>query len=417
MTTKEKNMLDRLASILDMAASLCGEIIGQDDASCTTSRDSPFRLLNLNGNSSYYPNVNFRLLSDIRAEETVMAVYLPYGLGSIRKRTRNNKNSRYTWWEGRFRHFTVTAKTQQEVLEKLKKITQTKNEDKSSAKNTKKQNNGCSLLEWVNYWYETYKEPYLRPNSKHGYYDAFAKIKNLTTPMKDLTPDELQQFFISIDGENSRRKVFDIVNAALRQAVVSGKIPKNPCEMLKRPKTKTEHKRAFTPAEQTAILGALPEKYSRLFTVLCCTGLRISEFLALTPDDIGDDEIRVNKMRNRDGAVEQNTKNRTSERFINYDVSLRENLEYCVSENYTYNGVKLAFGKTINKLGFTGVSVHSTRHTFASMCHLTHIDDLLTKKWLGHASLSMTKDVYTHFMKREISPFTAYFEKLKEFER
>jgi integrase len=50
------------------------------------------------------------------------------------------------------------------------------------------------------------------------------------------------------------------------------------------------------------------------------------------------------------------------------------------------------------------------------MCHLTQIDDLLTKKWLGHATLSMTKDVYTHFMKREKSPFTDYFVKLKRFE-
>ena len=119
---------------------------------------------------------------------------------------------------------------------------------------------------------------------------------------------------------------------------------------------------------------------------------------------------------NRDGIVEHDTKNRTSQRFINYDESLREDLDYCVSENYTYNAVKLAFGRTFAKLGFTDVSVHSTRHTFATMCHLTQIDDLLTKKWLGHATLSMTKDVYTHFMKREKSPFSDYFAKLKRFE-
>lgn len=408
MTTKERELLDRLASMLDTSASICGEIIGLDDSAHEPKRESSFRIVGTGGIPSEYPDVTFRLLSDIQAEEN-MSVYLPYGTGSVRKRSRKNKNSRYTWWEGRFRHHTVTAKTQREVIEKLKQIPHEKIE-------TKREKKGSSFIEWVNYWYETYKEPYLRSNSKISYINAFNKIKSITTPMEKLTPDILQQFFISINGENSRRKVFDIVNAALRQAVISERIRKNPCELLKRPKIKSEHKRAFTAEEQTAILAALPEKYSRLFTVLCCTGMRISEFLALSPDDIGDDEIRINKMMNRDGIVEHDTKNRTSQRFINYDESLREELDYCVSENYTYNAVKLAFGRTFAKLGFTDVSVHSTRHTFATMCHLTQIDDLLTKKWLGHATLSMTKDVYTHFMKREKSPFSDYFAKLKRFE-
>lgn len=411
MEDDTRRLLDLLAEALQKASLLCGKIIGNDDfANEPITRKSPFRIVSEGGKPSPYPDVNFRLLSDIQAEEK-MSVYLPFGAGSIRKRSRKNKNSRYTWWEGRFQRHTVTAKTQKEVIEKLKNIPL--KEKEKTERVTKK---GSSFIEWVNYWYETYKEPYLRSNSKRGYMDAFNKIKTIATPMEQLTPDILQQFFISINGENSRRKVFDVVNSALRQAVISEKIRKNPCELLKRPKVKSEHKRAFTAEEQTAILTTLPEKYSRLFTVLCCTGMRISEFLALTPNDIGDDEIRVNKMMNRDGIIEHDTKNRTSQRFINYDESLREKLDYCVSENYTYNAVKLAFGRTFVKLGFTDVSVHSTRHTFATMCHLTQIDDLLTKKWLGHATLSMTKDVYTHFMKREKSPFTDYFVKLKRFE-
>ena len=411
MEDDTRRLLDLLAEALQKASLLCGKIIGNDDfANEPITRKLPFRIVSEGGKPSPYPDVSFRLLSDIQAEEK-MSVYLPFGAGSIRKRSRKNKNSRYTWWEGRFQRHTVTAKTQKEVIEKLKNIPL-----KEKGKTERVTKKGSSFIEWVNYWYETYKEPYLRSNSKRGYMDAFNKIKTIATPMEQLTPDILQQFFISISGENSRRKVFDVVNSALRQAVISEKIRKHPCAHLKRPKVKSEHKRAFTAEEQTAILTALPEKYSRLFTVLCCTGMRISEFLALTPDDIGDDEIRVNKMMNRDGIIEHDTKNRTSQRFINYDESLREELDYCVSENYTYNAVKLAFGRTFVKLGFTDVSVHSTRHTFATMCHLTQIDDLLTKKWLGHATLSMTKDVYTHFMKREKSPFTDYFVKLKRFE-
>lgn len=184
------------------------------------------------------------------------------------------------------------------------------------------------------------------------------------------------------------------------------KIKKNPCSLLTRPKISTEHKRAFSAAEQTAILNECSPKYRRLFAVLCCTGMRISEFLALAPDDIGDNEIRVDKMVNRNGFIEHKTKNRTSQRFINFNESLRADLLFCINEHFTYSAVKLAFGKIFKKLNLKGVSVHSTRHTFASMCHLAQINELLIKKWLGHATLSMTKYVYTHFLKREISPFT-----------
>ena len=171
MTTKEKEMLRRLASMLDDAAFTCGEIIGLDDSAPEPKRESSFRIVGTGGKPSPYPDVNFRLLSDIQAEEK-MSVYLPFGAGSIRKRSRKNKNSRYTWWEGRFQRHTVTAKTQKEVIEKLKNIPL--KEKEKTERVTKK---GSSFIEWVNYWYETYKEPYLRSNSKRGYMDAFNKIK------------------------------------------------------------------------------------------------------------------------------------------------------------------------------------------------------------------------------------------------
>lgn len=414
MEDDTRRLLDLLAEALQTASLLCGKIIGNDDfANEPITRKSPFRIVSEGGKPSKYPKVKFQLLTEKRAEEVAVAVYLPYGTGSIRKRTRENKNSRYSWWEGRFRHRTVTAKTKQEAYDKLKELART---EVSEGKTDKKEVSS-SLYEWVEYWYITYKERELRPNSKIGYNSAFTKIKTITIPMKDLKPDDLQQFLNSIDGDNARRKTFDILNQALRQAVISEKIKKNPCELLKRPKVNSEHKRAFTAEQQVAILNACSDKYRRLFSCLCCTGMRISEFLALTPDDIGDDEIRVNKMMNRDGMVEHDTKNRSSERFINFNESLREDLLFCINEHFTYNAVKLAFGKIFKKLGLEGVSVHSTRHTFASMCHLANINELLTKKWLGHATLAMTKDVYTHFLKRENSPFSAYFAQLKDFER
>ena len=81
MEDDTRRLLDLLAEALQKASLLCGKIIGNDDfANEPITRKSPFRIVSEGGKPSPYPDVSFRLLSDIQAEEK-MSVYLPFGVG------------------------------------------------------------------------------------------------------------------------------------------------------------------------------------------------------------------------------------------------------------------------------------------------------------------------------------------------
>ena len=61
--------------------------------------------------------------------------------------------------------------------------------------------------------------------------------------------------------------------------------------------------------------------------------------------------------------------------------------------------VNREFKKIVDKLGLVGITIHSLRHTFATRCIENGVDMVVVQKWLGHSSISMTIDTYTHIEK------------------
>ena len=47
-------------------------------------------------------------------------------------------------------------------------------------------------------------------------------------------------------------------------------------------------------------------------------------------------------------------------------------------------------------LGIEGISIHSLRHTFATRCAEAGVPPKVVQQWLGHSTLEMTMNVYTH---------------------
>lgn len=66
------------------------------------------------------------------------------------------------------------------------------------------------------------------------------------------------------------------------------------------------------------------------------------------------------------------------------------------------------------KLNITGISTHSLRHTFATRCAESGVTAKTVQQWLGHKTLEMTLNVYTHvnsdFEKKETIKFDTYFD-------
>ena len=152
--------------------------------------------------------------------------------------------------------------------------------------------------------------------------------------------------------------------------------------------------------------------------VLACYGLRRSEILALTPDDIEGDTVHIRKavvLDEHRKEVEKPTKTTDSERDIIIPSEIADMIR---EQGYVYNGapnsiiVKLT--KTQDKLGIPHFSLHKLRHYFASKM-LTLTDSKTVQALGGWKTDSVMKTVYAHSMKDEQEKAKkAAAEKLRE---
>ena len=57
--------------------------------------------------------------------------------------------------------------------------------------------------------------------------------------------------------------------------------------------------------------------------------------------------------------------------------------------------VRKAYKRMLNRLGVENASLHTLRHTFASMCVMNNVDLYTIKEFLGHSRVTTT-EIYTH---------------------
>lgn len=345
---------------------------------------------------------------------------LPYGRGSITKRTRRTKRGLYTWYQGTIYldgvKTTITAKTENECRKKLTALR------KSNSRQVK---TSYTFVEWMLHWYEVYKKPVIeegQQNETLRYIESYFKPYFKNTPLRKINTEYLQKFMNSFDPEKNRRNkaIFGMLKAAVQKAYATQQIRFDYSLALSVKFEDSEKKRAYEFTEQDAIIKALPPKYAATFFFLCCTGMRISEFLVFTKDDIDYDRmtLHINKARKRSGKTGK-TKTKTSFRQIPFCEELFE-MTYALngSEDFfgtvTYNGLKKQLQRLLAKLNITGVSViHSTRHTFSSVCYFLKFPDLWIKEAMGHSTLAMTLDTYTNLLDKGNSPVLQYLKILK----
>lgn len=348
----------------------------------------------------------------IKGDENL--VKLKHGQGSISVRIRYNKNGTvYKLYQGRYydeygKLRSVYGKTQKECLKKLREAHPVK-------KNAPCRQIFPTLQEWMLSWYNDYKKGSLRLSTQKGYeanmqtyiFPALGKIK-----LPSITTEYLQHFFTKIKSGNTRKKLFLLISACLNKAVVLKKIQFNPCDAVELPKYKKKKRRPFEYEEQNKILSCEDSKTAQAFFFLCATGLRISEFLALTKDDFYFDQniFKVDKALVQ--GVTDDPKSEAGNRNVYFLDELFDHFDINLLGTFTYSALKNALVKILAQHDITGVSWHCTRHTYATICHSFRMDDKILQEQLGHSTLAMTQDVYTHLLKKGTSKIGAYLDKL-----
>ena len=233
--------------------------------------------------------------------------------------------------------------------------------------------------------------------------------------------------------------VLQEVRAILESAVHDEIITRNPAETIKpykaeqKPAAAETIHRALTREEQAAFLDAVKDAFLReMLEMLLCTGLRFGECAALTWSDIDNkaEVIKITKTvtvgKGWKRIIAEGTKTKTSRREIPLTNAVKAVLKrqrqkaidlYGLTgiqpESLVFRGIQgdivqnTVITHTINmaikKMNAAGLSVdrfsvHALRDTFATRFIESGGNPQTLKSILGHSSLSMTMDLYSHVL-------------------
>lgn len=247
---------------------------------------------------------------------------------------------------------------------------------------------------------EKYKE-----NTQKSYKNSVAKLKPLyPSPVSKLKAVHLRQILQQIESPSVARKVCQTAKAVMQMLLEDDVIPKNPFMSVPTPKDQQKTiRRALTEDEQKLIYSAPTTKEKVMTLLMLCCGLRISEAFAVSLRDIDFEKRIVNVSKQSPSfGVYIAPKSKTSVRAVPVP-------SFVLTEIKKLNSLTLApffssqternelMHKYFSSLGLPSeITSHYLRHTYATLLYESGVDVLTAKSYLGHASIQMTMDVYTH---------------------
>lgn len=297
-----------------------------------------------------------------------------------------------------------------------------------------------TLDTWFDEWIGTYKKNTVKSGTIEAYQKHYhAYIKNSIGKMKltDIRPEHLQKLLNKMSdsgySDNTIELCYCVLSGTFKQAYKNELIAKNPFSRITRPKgEKSKERIAFTKEQQNIFMQYAEKSYlCNLFQLAICTGMRNGELSGLLWSDVDFKNkiihVQHTLIPESGGGWRNDTpKTRTSQRDIPmigkaYDILKRQEKIYKEMHRNTIKILNDDFvfsvlGEPISKkritheisvmlenmesdgIKFPYFTLHSTRHTFATRCIENGMDPQVLKTILGHATLSMTMDLYSHVL-------------------
>lgn len=306
------------------------------------------------------------------------------------------------------------------------------------------------LDNWFNQWIKIYKEKSVRPNTLREYTHIYNKnispfIGNRN--INSLVKSDIQRIITLAHtngyGYERQNKIKVILSDLMARALEDNLILKNPVLGAKVIDKKESKAKSLTLEEQNIFFEYCKNTfYDNMFNVAVNTGMRPGELFALTESDIDFENgfIDVNKTlvyqkyltdtRKTFHLEEPKTKQSYRKVPINSVCKIylerqiqqkaivsskrpKEQNDFLFTTKYNtpinsviYADAIHAVIREINLFRpnndlFKNFSGHTFRHTFATRCFEHEIDPKVVQSYLGHASVKMTLDLYTHVTKEK----------------
>lgn len=302
-----------------------------------------------------------------------------------------------------------------------------------------------TLDKWFVRWMDVYKEKSVRPNTKREYTHIY--YKNISPyiggrNVNSLVKSDIQKLIDTASDNNygyeRQNKIKIILKDMLQRAVEDSLMINNPVGGVKLREDKEIKAKALTLDEQNTFFDYCRNTfYDNLFNVAVNTGLRPGELFALQLSDVDLENgyIDVNKTLVYQKYLDDDCKTfhveppktKQSYRKVPINSICRIYLEkqfelkkviankrpkqqndylFVTKFNTPLNSVIYsdAIKAIIRQINLTrpfdnqfeAFSGHTFRHTFATRCFESGIEAKVVQSYLGHATLKMTMDLYTH---------------------
>lgn len=296
------------------------------------------------------------------------------------------------------------------------------------------------FYEYFGDWFEIFKKDQIRPVTAKKYIEAQAAIKRLAPNLTlgKMNRMKVQKLLIAYGKDHeiaTCKGFFHMIRACLQNAQYDDLIDKDPTFKLKASSqkqhitTKAKYLEKNQAEKLAEVLNDSNTVASDMFDFDMRTGLRFAELLGLTPKDINDHVINIDKTwlyKKGKDAEFGDTKNSASHRQIVIDdqalADIDKYLDNCESDEPIFvkalsNEVgfepteaqkyKAIYHSTLNnklarfckKAVVPRIGIHGLRHTHASLLFSAGISILSISKRLGHANTTTTEKVYVHLIK------------------
>lgn len=294
-----------------------------------------------------------------------------------------------------------------------------------------------TLDEYLDRWLEAAAKPRLRPRTHYEYQQLlkrYVRLKLGARKLAGITPLDIQALYSKLqdDGLSARsvRFLHAVFSSALKQAVKWRLLAQNPASFVDLPRQQRKEMRCLDAKQAIDFLEAASGKsYEAMFALALTTGMRPGEFLALQWKDVSVrsetvivrrtlsrhkkewhfDEPKTPKSRRSipipsqvAKLLQEHKKTQAEHRIKHADTYHDFDLVFATSNGtpYTIRNVLDDFFKPLLKEAKLPdeIRLYDLRHTCATLLLLQGENPKVVSERLGHASVTLTLDTYSHVL-------------------
>lgn len=288
--------------------------------------------------------------------------------------------------------------------------------------------NQTTFGEYKEKWY-TSKSIKIEMHTKRMYRNI---LDNHLKSLEEKTPKEITKTDIQtiIDKNRNKPRICEqikmTINQILESAIDDNLLYKNPCRNITLPKREKSNKRPLSTQEDIlSDISDFTEREHAFVKIIKYCGLRKEEALALTKKDVNfkKNTIKINKalVFDNNRPIIKAPKSNAGIREIPMPNELNDFLKHYFSiletdylfynlrdkKQITEQSYKKMWTSIIKKMNIKSrerkmnyivedLTAHIFRHNYATILYYAGVGIKEAQRLLGHSSISMTMDIYTH---------------------